>query len=1009
MPDSNPEPHPDDSAYQPRVRWVLPNRVDFVTFMGKDVFIIAHDIYIVFFNLKTHSELVYVANSQKNGDGVDVVAGHRSNTFAFAEKVKHGRIFIVNYPAFNIVAELRDKTVNRYKGLCMMECELVAGFSGFPNYVVSVWNWRTHQRLVSAPTGVVRRSQIYMASRTHMLICECWGEGLIVWEVAQCYKRSLLLQRAKQEVTGWEVSEPPLVGVCWSGEGQLYAIDPAANLYSVLSDGIGMVTNLEWSENLHGKIKPCICAFGNGFLIYGPDKLLRALKKAEHKWKVAWSYKPLDVITRLVANATCDLAAMWARCGLGYKITGESEDKLDVKIFTFKQRNIIKVQLIAPDYKYVATMNDSGVLCIYEAVSAKLVAIKSIEGNDISFEASPVEPLLAIFGEVGPNYGLMLAAIRDNEDRVEIDKVGRMCLTHQIVSLVAFSPTGREMVAAAMSAGHIFVLKLSEDYKLSLVRYTELGRGLADCFLMKVGDAMRCFSLVLFSDKYAIGERIICINAETGKDNKFAGKMQGPYAKLMPLAARDTMLAIPHLTTKVHVLKLAGDKGVTVSVKMGPMIDTGHEMKQFSAYLGARALLTYGYDGAVILRRPDFPEDYELKLVMSHRYESGVRQAVIDADNQFVIHLAGNRTVACAFLHDRDDLKHEPVHEELSPSLFDSMETMIIIGDRDKNYLDLQEDKKVHEEAMDYKRAREEVLRVFDSVRARLVALLEENLAERPLHQLSLAEFNLHHEHRKERLKQVQATDCWRRTCRAPAAPALAGRVQPAPRAQEGAPEAGTGDGLLEENLAERPLHQLSLAEFNLHHEHRKERLKQVQATDCWRRPGRAPAAPALAGRVQPAPRAQEGAPEAGTGDGLLEQNLAERPLHQLSLAEFNLHHEHRKERLKQAEREREELRLATEARIRAQDKVTRWIRERCWDTMLTPRVKLFAIFSHYQVENYAVLPTQRDLWPELQQTEALRGVEMDNDDDLFRPWEEPEERASEDHSAAQSVYRARL
>lgn len=51
-----------------------------------------------------------------------------------------------------------------------------------------------------------------------------------------------------------------------------------------------------------------------------------------------------------------------------------------------------------------------------------------------------------------------------------------------------------------------------------------------------------------------------------------------------------------------------------------------------------------------------------------------------------------------------------------------------------------------------------------------------------------------------------------------------------------------------------------------------------------------------------------------------------------------------------QAEREREELRLKTEARIRAQDKVTLWIRERCWDTMLTPRVKLFAIFSHYQV-----------------------------------------------------------
>lgn len=71
------------------------------------------------------------------------------------------------------------------------------------------------------------------ASRTHMLLCQCWGEGLTVWEVAQCYKRCLIMKRTKPEVTGWEVSEPPLVAVCWSSEGQLYAVDPHAHLYSV--------------------------------------------------------------------------------------------------------------------------------------------------------------------------------------------------------------------------------------------------------------------------------------------------------------------------------------------------------------------------------------------------------------------------------------------------------------------------------------------------------------------------------------------------------------------------------------------------------------------------------------------------------------------------------------------------------------------------------------------------------------------------------------------------------
>lgn len=66
-----------------------------------------------------------------------------------------------------------------------------------------------------------------------MLICQCWGEGLTVWEVAQCFKRCLMMKRCKAEVTGSEASDPKLVAVCWSNEGQLYAVDGQANLYSV--------------------------------------------------------------------------------------------------------------------------------------------------------------------------------------------------------------------------------------------------------------------------------------------------------------------------------------------------------------------------------------------------------------------------------------------------------------------------------------------------------------------------------------------------------------------------------------------------------------------------------------------------------------------------------------------------------------------------------------------------------------------------------------------------------
>ncbi|VVD01944.1 unnamed protein product [Leptidea sinapis] len=454
------------------------------------------------------------------------------------------------------------------------------------------------------PTGV----RAHRGDQEAADLC-CWGEGLTVWEVAQCYKRSFIMKRTKEESTGWEVSDPKLVAVCWSNEGQLYAVDATSNMYSLL-------------------------------------------KKSDQKWQAVWKYAPDDEVFRLVSNSLSDIAVLWTEKGFVYKLSGEGDDR---------------------------------------------VLVKFVDGNDVSFEASPVEPLLIVFGEVGRNYGMGLYTFNDAEG---MKKVGSMC------------------------------------------------------------------------------ERIICIDMETGKDNKFTGKMAGPYMRLLPLSARDTAIGIPHLTTLLHPLRLSGE-------------------------------------------------------------------AVIDSNHTYVAHLAGNRTLVVHHLHGmREDLDKPPCHEPPSEDMFDEgLHTISIIGRNDKNYLDLQEDKRVREETMDYKKQREELVKNFEAIQTRVVALLEENIAEIPLHQLSLSEFNLHLENKKERMKQ--------------------------------------------------------------------------------------------------------------------------------------------------AEKERELIRLETEARIKAQDVVTQWIKKYCWDTMMTPRVKLLAIFSHYQVENYAVLPTQRDMWPELQLIAALRGVEMENDADLFRPWEE--------------------
>lgn len=49
-------------------------------------------------------------------------------------------------------------------------------------------------------------------------------------------------------------------------------------------------------------------------------------------------YDVKDTVERLVGNCTCDTAVVWTRLGFVYKITGDSEEKIDIHLFTYKMR-----------------------------------------------------------------------------------------------------------------------------------------------------------------------------------------------------------------------------------------------------------------------------------------------------------------------------------------------------------------------------------------------------------------------------------------------------------------------------------------------------------------------------------------------------------------------------------------------------------------------------------------------------------------------------------------------
>lgn len=51
----------------------------------------------------------------------------------------------------------------------------------------------------------------------------------------------------------------------------------------------------------------------------------------------------------------------------------------------------------------------------------------------------------------------------------------------------------------------------------------------------------------------------------------------------------------------------------------------------------------------------------DLKLILTHRYEDGIKSAVIDDKNRYILALSASGTVSCTYL--RKNLMQELVHE----------------------------------------------------------------------------------------------------------------------------------------------------------------------------------------------------------------------------------------------------------------------------------------------------------------------------------------------------------
>ncbi|XP_077284418.1 cilia- and flagella-associated protein 43 [Arctopsyche grandis] len=119
----------------------------------------------------------------------------------------------------------------------------------------------------------------------------------------------------------------------------------------------------------------------------------------------------------------------------------------------------------------------------------------------------------------------------------------------------------------------------------------------------------------------------------------------------------------------------------------------------------------------------------------------------------------------------------------------------------------------------------------------------------------------------------------------------------------------------------------------------------------------------------------------------LLNDNENVDPLYRLPLDVFRMHTKTNQKLFEDATAERENMKVAFENQIEAQDRITAWIKSMCWDTVETVGKELCPIFGKKAVENYALLPASSTEDIEVEMCNILKSLESDKSDSLVLSW----------------------
>ncbi|KAG5310461.1 CFA43 protein, partial [Acromyrmex insinuator] len=735
---------------------------DFV-FVGKEVIATASGIYVSFLDLNTRERRIERFDNKERGDGASCLAGHPTvSMFSVVERKHNPKISIYMYPMLQRISRciLPDK-INGYLSCSFAGTEYLISLTTFPDFQLIVWLWRTGKHVAMLNTKIDNLNQeIYCSPNPPHLISQLGIDNntLSIYQVRTCSKIVSI-----HHVNAL-LPEHRIVSSSWTLEGNLFVSDEFGNVWLVMIEANKLYSVVKSKIHEHPKNKPIVVTHKSGVIVVNPNSEITFYKKTSADWNVAWKFiwsiSTFYSIQVGKQHYFKDGILLHSKNGEIFEICTQHDNIPHVEVIYTDEIEYKALFSISQRTDHVAMLDRLDRLCIFELLTGKLTARLSLKhhGEVLHVDSHPTLPMLASCSAAG--NCILIDIIK-----VSLPKIFNCFhLYGNSLDKVKFSDHGELLGISNSQTGIMFIIgKRYKQQRVNVLGFIEIDGYITDFLIYE--KSYDCFEILILittipSMASIGGNKVIvytCKNSiEFCTHAVCIIDISRPFKALYHGCKPLDILGVPSLSKQLHKMEI---KNNFQDIVLTDALLSMHQLRNIGIYVTDSRIVTYGYDGLIIVR-----DNMELHKVIAifmphHRTQGGVKSAISSQFGETIVSLGRNGDVVANRIRLPETKTNLTETETMNINLTIEDFTSDPNEQYDqgkKSWLDSIIADKLKAEHEEVLFLRASILADLEKIQTQIRELLDINESEPPNARLPISAFDLDREARQRRIEEAR-------------------------------------------------------------------------------------------------------------------------------------------------------------------------------------------------------------------------------------------------------------